>query len=94
MARPVLFLLIVTLALWALVDVAQTPVERVQRLTKSMWSLIVLIPVVGAAAWFVEGRKPAAPTRPAAPGARPLAPDDDPDFLRGLRDRNRPDGTP
>jgi hypothetical protein len=94
MARPVLFLLIVTLALWALVDVAQTPVERVQRLSKSVWSFVVLIPVIGAVAWFVEGRKPAAPTGPPARPTRPLAPDDDPEFLRRLRDRKHPDGTP
>ena len=89
MARPLFVLLVITLAVWALIDVAQTPVSRIRRLSKSAWSLVVLIPIVGAVAWFLEGRAPVA-----APPAqsRPLAPDDDPEFLRRLRERKRPDG--
>ena len=60
-------------------------------LARPLWSLAVLLPVLGPAAWFLQGRTPPTSRTPAV-GPRPLAPDDDPEFLRRLRDRNRPDG--
>jgi hypothetical protein len=90
MARVLIFLLVLTFGVWAILDVAQTPTSRVRGLSKSAWSMVVLIPVFGAAAWFLQGREPVAP--PARPQTRPVAPDDDPDFLRRLGDHKRPDG--
>jgi Phospholipase_D-nuclease N-terminal len=86
--RLLLFLAVVTFGVWALVDVAQTPEPRIRLLSKSAWSLAVLIPVLGPALWFLQGRIP----QPSGPAAqpRPLAPDDDPEFLRRLRG---PDGS-
>ncbi len=82
MARLLFFLLVVTVGVWAILDVGQTPPERVRGLSKSAWSFVVLIPVLGAAAWFLQGRAPLPTTAKQQP--RPLAPDDDPDFLRRL----------
>ncbi len=90
MTKLLLFLAVVTLGVWALIDVVQTPEPRVRVLPKPAWSLLVLVPVLGPAAWFLQGRT-MEPSRVVA-RPRPLAPDDDPDFLGRLRDRDHPDG--
>jgi hypothetical protein len=77
-----------------------------RKLTRAWWvAIIVLVPIVGGILWFSIGR--ARPPRPQpgpgrGTGARgprnpqgPIAPDDDPDFLRDidrrLRDENKED---
>ena len=61
--------------------------------------LIILIWVIGPLAWIIAGRERTweVPQRPAPP--RPIAPDDDPDFLRDLdldvkRDKPRGEDDP
>jgi len=50
--------------------------------------LVRVLPVVGAALWFIIGRPRG--SRPAAQTySRTVAPDDDPDFLRNLEVRRR-----
>jgi hypothetical protein len=62
--------------------------------------LILLFPIVGGLAWLLAGRPKRVPAGPATgagdgwgPGhgapSRPLAPDDDPAFLEGLRRADR-----
>ena len=94
MLKVLLYALPIVLAIYALVDLVQTPEDDVQGLPKLAWvALIVLIWVIGPVAWLVAGKRgrsllpgltprPAGGPRPAS--GRPLAPDDDPDFLRGL----------
>jgi hypothetical protein len=92
MLRVLLILVPLALAVYALVDLVQTPDEKVQGLPKLAWvAVVVLVGVVGPLAWLVAGKRgrrlPGLTPRPAGPAAgnrRPLAPDDDPDFLRGL----------
>ncbi len=91
MLKVLLFLAVVTLGVWALLDVGQTPPGRIRGLSKPGWSLAVLIPLLGPAAWFMQGRTPE--VAPARREARPLAPDDDPEFLRHLGDHKHPDGS-
>jgi hypothetical protein len=82
-ALPVLLLL--ALVIYSLIDCIQSDEGEVRRLPKGLWILvIVLAPLLGAVAWLFLGRPK--PSRPMSPPAspRPLAPDDDPDFLRGL----------
>ena len=82
-ALPVL--LVLGLVVFALVDCLQTPSPEVRQVPKPLWlAAIVLVPVLGALGWLLLGR-PRSGRRPATPRRRPLAPDDDPDFLRGLR---------
>jgi hypothetical protein len=77
----------VALTTWALLDVAQTPPEAFRTLTKGTWALLVVIPLVGPLAWFALGTG----HRPDR-ASRPIGPDDDPEFLRGLgRRRDRPE---
>ena len=48
----------------------------------------VLLPVVGAVLWFLIGRPRATDAAPVA-YSHPVAPDDDPEFLRNLEIRHR-----
>ena len=104
MLKVLVYALPIILAVYALVDLVQTDEEDVQGLPKLVWVLlIVLIWVIGPIAWLVAGRR----GRRWLPGlsraggsgqpgtSRPTAPDDDPDFLRGLRyDRPPPPAAP
>ncbi|MFJ8626194.1 PLD nuclease N-terminal domain-containing protein [Kitasatospora sp. NPDC093550] len=97
----ILLTIVLPLALWvwAFVDCLTTPEDEVKHLPKVVWVLIVLLfPPLGPIAWLIAGRRrgflpaasaghPAAdgPGRPAGRGGRPLAPDDDPEFLASLK---------
>jgi hypothetical protein len=88
------FLISLVLSVYALFSCIQTPDEDVPHLPKLVWIvLIVFVPFVGPIVWLLMSRTqpgPAAGTvrRSPAPGSRPVAPDDDPDFLKSL-DRYR-----
>ena len=75
---------------YALVELARTPADQVRTLPKPLWFPIVfLLTPLGPAAWLLFGR-PRRGQRPAvSPPARPIAPDDDEDFLRDLRRRTQ-----
>ncbi|MGL4339785.1 MAG: PLDc N-terminal domain-containing protein [Rhodoglobus sp.] len=75
-------LIVIVLDVFAIVDVFLVEKRRVRAMPKWVWVvLIVLVPVVGALLWFFVGRDR---SRGGAP-PRPVAPDDDPTFLRNLR---------
>ncbi len=94
MGRALPFVVAIALTIYALVDCAQTEPTAVRGLRKPAWMVvIVLLNVVGALAWLVAGRprrRPGGFGRSMPPPRRPLAPDDDPDFLRRLREREAP----
>jgi len=103
MLKVLIYALPVILAVYALVDLVQTDEEDVQGLPKLVWVLlIVLIWVIGPIAWLVAGKRgrrwlPGLLRGGAGGGAghtRPTAPDDDPDFLRGLRYQRPPPPAP
>jgi hypothetical protein len=81
----------VVLWIWCVADVVTADTARLGRLPKAGWvALVLLLPVVGMAAWLLLGRRTARiPVRRRPSGA----PDDDPDFLSRLaeeiRRRNR-----
>lgn len=76
---------------YALVDLVTTPSSAVRTLPKPLWFLVVLPPVLGPLAWVLFGRarRGGGGQLRSAPPARPIAPDDDEDFLRELRRRSR-----
>jgi hypothetical protein len=89
-------LLLIGLEIFALIDCIQTSEDEARHLPKLAWIiLIVIAPLVGAIAWLFAGRPRAAAaegaqrTRTTGPApsrsARPLGPDDDPEFLEQLR---------
>jgi hypothetical protein len=95
MVRVFLFLVVVqvVLAALALIDCLSSEKHQVRALPRAVWvPVLLLVPLLGPAAWFLAGRPaPAAGggARPASPPRRPAAPDDDPDFLRSIADSTR-----
>jgi hypothetical protein len=87
------FLISLALSVYALFSCIQTPDEDVPHLPKLVWIvLIVFVPFVGPIVWLLMlrahlGRRDRV-VRPPKPTSRPVAPDDDPDFLKSL-DRYR-----
>lgn len=70
-------------AFWvfSIVDCALQPSTRHRGVSKTVWIVIVvLLPVIGGILWFTIGRRRANDPGP----ARPIAPEDDPMFLRGI----------
>jgi hypothetical protein len=100
--RVLLFVLLTGAVIWALVECIQADDTEIRRLPKIWWILIILFFwAVGAVAWFVAGRPrgPGAASAPWPSGPtsglpeyerrpRPVAPEDDPEFLRELRRSN------
>ncbi|NMA76044.1 MAG: PLDc_N domain-containing protein [Actinomycetales bacterium] len=86
MARGIIAVLSIALTVFALADCVQTEDDKIRGLPKWAWIvLIVLIPWVGPITWLFVGKDRASPEghgRPRRQG--PLAPDEDPDFLRKL----------
>ena len=91
MLKVLVWLAILGLTVYAVVDCVQTEDHRVRVLPKALWVLVILLlPLLGPVVWLVAGRpeQPGSgtprfrgPTRRDGP---PRGPDDDPDFLRRL----------
>jgi hypothetical protein len=84
MARILFIVFIIGIQLYGLIDCAQREDSEVRAIPRWGWLIIiVLVPTLGAIAYLIAGR----PKRPGNGGRKPkrsIAPDDDPDFLRGL----------
>jgi hypothetical protein len=81
MLRVIAVLVVVGVMVFAWVDCLRADARDVRHLPRPAWLLLILVPLVGAIAYLVAGR----PLRVTdEPVARPLAPDDDPEFLRRL----------
>lgn len=99
MLRYLPFLLVLALWIYAFIDCLNTPESQVRGLPKVVWVFIVLLfgeVLIGPIAWLVAGkvRHPAAGGGGAAAGwsrnrgTRWVAPDDNPEFLKSLKDEN------
>ncbi|MEU4396205.1 PLD nuclease N-terminal domain-containing protein [Kribbella sp. NPDC023855] len=94
MVRFLPFLISLVLSVYALFSCIQTRDEDVPYLPKLVWIvLIVFVPFAGPIVWLLMSRTHAVRRERAAvpktkPTGRPVAPDDDPDFLASL-DRYR-----
>jgi hypothetical protein len=96
-----IFALPVILTIYGLIDCVLTPEPDMRWLPKVAWvMMILLLPGVGAAIWLIWGREDSGGTRTrgiSRPGGRAgpartrrmSAPDDDPEFLRQLRNSDR-----
>src|SRR5262245_2116587 len=107
MLRLLPMLLILALTLFAVIDCLSRDDDEFRGLPKVLWVLVILLfPLLGPLAWFFAGRPRAAelpgtgpggerrfglPGGSRRPGARPIAPDDDPEFLRRLDEQRRRD---
>ena len=89
MARGILAVLSIALTVFALADCVQTQDDKVRGVPKWAWIvLIVLIPWVGPLTWLFVGKERSwgrgSSGSPSPRRDGPLAPDEDPDFLRKL----------
>ncbi|MCD0448779.1 PLD nuclease N-terminal domain-containing protein [Actinocorallia sp. API 0066] len=81
---------LILLAFWifCIFDVLTTDAGDVRNLPKFLWLVVVLlIPDVGSILWLVFGRPRPPWEALRRPPATPVAPDDDEEFLRGLKAR-------
>ncbi len=87
MLRALSVVAAVALLVYCLIDCIQADGSRVRNLPRLMWLfVIVAVPIVGPVAWLVAGRpRWQAPWRAAPQPTRPVAPDDDPEFLASIR---------
>jgi hypothetical protein len=87
MPRVLPFVILALLMIYCVVEVAQADPERVRSAPRWLWAVaVVLLPGVGSVAWLLFGR-PVKESAQGKPQPRPMAPDDDPDWLRKLRDQ-------
>ncbi|HEY0187463.1 MAG TPA: PLD nuclease N-terminal domain-containing protein [Cellulomonas sp.] len=101
MARALLLLAIIGLVVYAVADIASSDDDDRLDVPVFGWIVIViLLPVVGALGWIAvsrrqrsrrAGARPGSAGRPGPqhPDGRPLAPDDDPEFLWLLEQARR-----
>ncbi|HEU0182913.1 MAG TPA: PLD nuclease N-terminal domain-containing protein [Agromyces mariniharenae] len=75
----------VIFTIYAVADCAFFDRTRIRGLRRGWWIVVILfVPIIGALLWFIIGRGRA--NRVGSARGRTLAPDDDTEFLRQLRD--------
>ena len=103
MGRALPFLVLLVLQVYTLVDLVRSNDADVRSLPKPVWFLVWLIPVLGPVAWLVFGRPSVGPstggpngsggggggiTGGPRPSRGPVAPDDDPEFLKRIDEQS------
>lgn len=101
MFRYLPYLLVLALWIYAFIDCLNTPEEEVRGLPKVVWVIIILLfgeVLVGPIAWLVVGKVRRAPATGSTPSewhrnhrTAWVAPDDNPEFLRSLKEENKKD---
>lgn len=86
----------IVLAIYCWIELVQSDPREVRALPRWLWAVLILVPVLGAVGWLVLGRPNGEPVgaarRRVESPDRPMAPDDDPDFLRSLKIDPPPEG--
>ncbi|OKJ24258.1 hypothetical protein AMK23_25735 [Streptomyces sp. CB02130] len=97
--RALMFIVPLALTIYAFIDCLNTSEEDTKHLPKIAWVFIILLFwIVGPVVWLVAGKN----RRNRAGGAGPsswqrgrrqqwVAPDDNPDFLKSLKDDKKPE---
>jgi len=87
--KALIIVVVVVFSVYSLFDVLAQ--SRTRSLSKPVWALLALVPLLGPLAWLTLGRPPS--VRPGGSGGRSTprvsGPDDDPDFLWNLERRKR-----
>ncbi|WP_328789291.1 MULTISPECIES: PLD nuclease N-terminal domain-containing protein [unclassified Streptomyces] len=87
MLRYLPFLLILALTIYAFIDCLNTAEPEVKHLPKVVWVIIILLfSIVGPVVWLFAGKDRGAAGGGRARRAQWVAPDDNPEFLKSLRD--------
>jgi hypothetical protein len=89
MLRVVVVVAVLVVFVYGLIDVIRTDPRQTRGISKPAWIVVqIVLPVIGAILWFLIGRpRGGSPARTTY--SHPIAPDDDPDFLRNLELRRR-----
>lgn len=78
------------LLIYSMVDCLTTPRHKVRVLPKVAWvPIILLLPLLGPGLWLGFGKARGTPNRGGAARRGPVAPDDDPEFLRNVEFQRR-----
>ncbi|WP_030757973.1 MULTISPECIES: PLD nuclease N-terminal domain-containing protein, partial [unclassified Streptomyces] len=87
MLRYLPFLLILALTIYAFIDCLNTPEAEVKHLPKVVWVIIILLfSIVGPVVWLFAGKDRVASGGGRARRTQWVAPDDNPEFLKSLRE--------
>lgn len=94
-----MFILPLALVIYSLIDCLNTPEDEVKHLPKVVWVIIILLFwIVGPIVWFAAGKLRRAPAGGRTPSEwhrnhrhEWVAPDDNPEFLKSLKDENKKD---
>ncbi len=80
-------ILLVVLAIYCWIELAQSDPREVRQANRWLWAALILVPLVGPLGWLIYGRPNGEGGQPVDVRRhdRPVAPDDDPDFLRNIR---------
>lgn len=100
--RALMFIVPLALTIYAFIDCLNTSEEDTKHLPKIAWVFIILLFwIVGPVVWLVAGKNRHNRTGGAGPsswqrGRRQqwVAPDDNPDFLKSLKDDRKPEEEP
>ncbi len=103
MLRVLMFLVPLALSVYAFIDCISTKDQDVRYMPKPLWAILVLVfPLAGSLSWLIAGKKrhPAGAGGSAGSAGSPwsrggrqqwVAPDDNPEFLKSLKDERSPD---
>ncbi|MFH8468714.1 PLD nuclease N-terminal domain-containing protein [Streptomyces sp. NPDC017991] len=93
MLRVLMILVPLALSIYAFIDCITTDEKDVRYIPKPLWAILVLLfPLVGSISWLIVGRVRTPRDASASRRGGWVAPDDNPDFLKSLRDENKDDG--
>ncbi len=89
--RILFTLLVIGVTTYAVIDCVRTEDERRPGIPTWAWVVMILFlqPLVGAVVWLLVSRLNRNGQGPSRQYRKPVAPDDDPDFLRYLQERSR-----
>lgn len=86
-------LIVIGLAVYSIVDCSRADDRARRGIPFAAWVLfLIVVPVIGPLTWIILSRMGTPPTPQRR--TRPVAPDDDPEFLRELERRARRDQPP
>ncbi|MEQ4518790.1 PLD nuclease N-terminal domain-containing protein [Pseudarthrobacter sp. B907] len=90
MLRVVVPIVLLVVFVYGLIDLIRTDARQTRGISKPAWIVVqIVLPLIGAALWFLIGRPRGSAAASPAAYSHPAAPDDDADFLRNLELRRR-----
>ncbi|MFB8418162.1 PLD nuclease N-terminal domain-containing protein [Streptomyces albidoflavus] len=94
MLRVLMILVPLALSIYAFIDCITTDEKDIKHIPKPLWAILVLLfPLVGSISWLIVGKDRATagpgPLAGRRSGGGWVAPDDNPDFLKSLKDEGK-----